>query len=398
MDWGSGAARQFLRYLRRATPHWRRLALTVGLSATLTLIPAVAHGQTLDSLQQQRQQLLQQIETIRSRSNTLELQENQARSQLGVIQSSLAAVETRLEDNEFRLTRAQEELSKLEDRLKVSEEKLGRQRESAANRLRYLQKQGREERWWALMLNSADLNEFFDRRYYFRLLMESDRTLIKDLQHSSEDLEQERISLEAQKNEIALLQQQLALEKANYEQQETEQTQLISRLQNERAAHAAAQRRLEADSQRLSTMIQRLAVQQAQQAGFQQGTGQMIPPVAGPVTSRFGWRTHPVYRTRRLHAGIDYGVATGTPVHASDSGTILYSGWYGGYGYTVIINHGGGLTTLYAHNSGLLVSKDQHVAKGQQVARAGSTGLSTGPHVHFEVRKNGQPVDPAGYF
>ena len=146
MDWGSGAVRQVLRYLRRATPQWRRLAIAIGLSATLTLTPAVARGQTLDSLQQQRQQLLQQIETIRSRSSTLEQQENQARSQLGAIQSSLAAVETRLEDNEFRLARAQEELTKLEDRLKASEEKLERQRESAANRLRYLQKQGREER------------------------------------------------------------------------------------------------------------------------------------------------------------------------------------------------------------------------------------------------------------
>ncbi|MEM9568210.1 MAG: peptidoglycan DD-metalloendopeptidase family protein [Cyanobacteria bacterium P01_E01_bin.34] len=394
---GSVAASRVLRYVQRHTHQWKRLAISFGLAATLTLVPASVGAQTIDSLQQQRQQLLQQIETIRSRSNTLEQQENQARNQLGLIQSSLEAVETRLEDSEFRLARAQEELTKLEERLKTSEEQLKRQRESAANRLRHLQKQGREERWWALMLNSADLNEFFDRRYYFRLLMESDRALIKDLQHSSEDIEQERISLEAQKNEIALLQQQLAAEKASYETQEAQQTQLISRLQNERAAHAAAQRRLEADSQQLSTMIQRLAIQQTQQSGFQQGTGQMIHPVSGPVTSPYGWRTHPVYRTRRLHTGIDYGVAVGTPVHAADSGTILYSGWYGGYGYTVIINHGGGLTTLYAHNSRLFVSKDQHVAKGQQVAGAGSTGLSTGPHVHFEVRKNGQPVDPGAY-
>ncbi|MGK7912278.1 MAG: murein hydrolase activator EnvC [Synechococcus sp.] len=391
------AANRVLSYVRKHSSQWKRLAIAVGLAATLALVPSSAEAQTIDSLQQQRQQLLQQIETIRSRSNTLQQQENQARSQLGIIQSSLAVVETRLEDNEFRLARAQEELTKLEDRLKVSEEKLERQRESASNRLRYLQKQGREERWWALMLNSSDLNEFFDRRYYFRLLMESDRTLIEDLQHSSEDLVQERISLEAQKNEIALLQQQLAAEKANFEAQAVQQTQLISRLQNERAAHAAAQRRLEADSQQLSTLIQRLAIQQSQQSGFQQGTGQMIHPVSGPVTSPYGWRTHPVYRTRRLHTGIDYGVAVGTPVHAADSGTILYSGWYGGYGYTVIINHGGGLTTLYAHNSRLFVSKDQHVAKGQQVAGAGSTGLSTGPHVHFEVRKNGQPVDPRAY-
>ena len=398
MNWGSGAAMQILQSLRRAYPRWKRLAIAIGLAGVLSLSPTVAHSQSLDSLQLQRHQLLQQIETIRSRASGLQQQENQARHQLGAIQSSLAIVESRMQDNGYRLKLAQENLLELEDRLKVSEEKLNRQRESASSRLRYLQRQGREERWWALMLNSADLNEFFDRRYYFKLLMESDRKLIKELQASSKDLEQERIALEAQKNEIALLQQQLAAEKSDMQQQAAQQTQLISRLQNERAAHAAAQRRLEADSQQLSTLIQRLAVQQAAGGNFQQGTGRLIPPVSGPVSSAFGWRTHPVYRTRRLHTGIDYAVASGTPVHAADSGTVLYSGWYGGYGYTVIINHGSGLTTLYAHNSGLIVGKNQRVAKGQQVAKSGSTGLSTGPHVHFEVRKNGQPVNPGSYF
>ena len=402
MTWGSKAAAAISNCLHLANPRWRRLAFAGVLSAVLAIFPLIApdiaHAQSLDSLNQQRQQMLQQLETIRSRSNSLQQQENQARTLLQGVRSGINATETRLADNEYRLKRAQDNLVSLQRQLKLSEEKLAQQRASASNRLRYLQKQSREERWWALMLNSSDINEFFDRRYYFRLLMESDRKLIKDLQRSAKDLEQERISLEAQKNEIALLQQQLIAQKSTLEEREKQQEQLIYRLRNERAAHAAAQRRLEADSQQLATLIQRLTVQQSQGTSLQQGTGRLSAPVNGPVSSRYGWRTHPVYRTRRLHTGIDYAVATGTPVRAADSGSVLYSGWYGGYGYTVIVNHGSGLTTLYAHNSALLASKNQRVSKGQQLARSGSTGLSTGPHVHFEVRKNGQPVNPAGYF
>lgn len=84
-------------------------------------------------------------------------------------------------------------------------------------------------------------------------------------------------------------------------------------------------------------------------------------------------------------------------MRASDRGTVIYAGWYGGYGYTVIVNHGGGITTLYAHNSRVAVGVGQQVQRGQVVAASGSTGLSTGPHVHFEVRVNGQPVDPRRY-
>ena len=98
-----------------------------------------------------------------------------------------------------------------------------------------------------------------------------------------------------------------------------------------------------------------------------------------------------------VHSGIDIGVDEGTPVHAADGGTVAWSGWMGGYGYAVVIDHGNGMSTLYGHNSELAVSEGQDVGKGQVIAYAGSTGNSTGPHVHFEVRISGDPVDPMGY-
>ena len=117
----------------------------------------------------------------------------------------------------------------------------------------------------------------------------------------------------------------------------------------------------------------------------------LIWPVNGPVTSGFG------VRWGRMHTGIDIAVPTGTPVHASASGVVVYAGWMSGYGNLVAIDHGGGLATAYAHNSTLLVSAGQHVSQGDVISLSGSTGHSTGPHVHFEVRVNGVPVDPLNY-
>jgi murein DD-endopeptidase MepM/ murein hydrolase activator NlpD len=117
----------------------------------------------------------------------------------------------------------------------------------------------------------------------------------------------------------------------------------------------------------------------------------LIWPVSGPVTSGFGMRWG------RMHTGIDIAVPSGTPVHASASGVVVYAGWMSGYGNLVAIDHGGGLATAYAHNSSLLVSVGQHVSQGDVISLSGSTGHSTGPHVHFEVRVNGVPVDPLQY-
>ncbi|MBM3678990.1 MAG: M23 family metallopeptidase, partial [Actinobacteria bacterium] len=126
-------------------------------------------------------------------------------------------------------------------------------------------------------------------------------------------------------------------------------------------------------------------------ASFSRGSGRLGWPVGGPVTSGFGWRWG------RMHEGIDIAVPTGTPVSASASGLVIYSGWLGGYGNLVVVDHGGGLATAYAHNSALVVGVGQSVGAGQTIAASGNTGNSSGPHVHFEVRVGGSAVDPLGY-
>lgn len=120
-------------------------------------------------------------------------------------------------------------------------------------------------------------------------------------------------------------------------------------------------------------------------------------PARGRVTSRFGYRRHPISKVDAHHDGIDIAMPEGTPVRATAKGIVEFAGWQSGYGYVVIISHGNGYQTVYGHNSRLVVKPGQHVSEGQVIAYSGSTGTSTGPHLHYEVRKDGRAIDPAPY-
>ncbi|MBE3035267.1 MAG: M23 family metallopeptidase [Actinobacteria bacterium] len=164
----------------------------------------------------------------------------------------------------------------------------------------------------------------------------------------------------------------------------------LSAVENDLALLEQQESQLLAESNALSAVING-------SSGSGVGTGDMMWPVNGPIMSPFGYRIHPILGYRKLHTGIDFGVGYGTPIHASDSGTVIYATWMSGYGNVIIIDHGRGISTLYAHQSSLAVGNGARVSRGQVVGYVGSTGFSTGPHLHFEVRVNGNPVDPMGY-
>ena len=140
-----------------------------------------------------------------------------------------------------------------------------------------------------------------------------------------------------------------------------------------------------------AALTDRIRAAQGQSTSATTSSAGLIWPVSGPVTSPFGWRWG------RMHEGIDIGVSYGTPIHAAASGTVIYCGWESGYGNLTVLDHGGNLATAYGHQSSIAVSCGQHVNQGDVIGYVGSTGHSTGPHLHFEVRVNGSPVDPMGY-
>jgi murein DD-endopeptidase MepM/ murein hydrolase activator NlpD len=151
----------------------------------------------------------------------------------------------------------------------------------------------------------------------------------------------------------------------------------------------------ERDSDSVRAMLEAIALTPEGQArAATPWTGSFIRPVPGDITSGFGPRFHPVLHVRKLHTGVDFRAPVGTPVWAADGGVVVHAGWLEVYSYAVIIDHGGGVSTLYGHCSSLEVSSGQSISAGQVIARSGSTGYSTGPHLHFEKRVNGSPVPP----
>ena len=240
------------------------------------------------------------------------------------------------------------------------------------------------------------------------------------------DAEQRRREVVAHARELASARaaQAEALGKVAIEEEREEE--LVGAVRATRADYEARIAALEAESESITVLLRQrqaataptpvpdepAADQDADAAGKAGGggparnSGEAAPagrtalsyPLANPVvTSNYGYRIHPIYGTRRLHAGVDLRGTTGTAVLAAGDGTVVFAGPRGGYGTTVIVDHGGALATLYAHQSRLGVEAGDRVRRGQAVGAVGSTGLSTAPHLHFEVRVEGTPVDPLNY-
>ena len=171
---------------------------------------------------------------------------------------------------------------------------------------------------------------------------------------------------------------------------------MIDKLSHDRAVYQKAERELAKQSASIGTYINKTT----KDPNVQVASG-FIKPIQGRISSEFGWRTHPIFNTKSFHSGVDIAGPNYGEIKASNSGKVIYSGWYGGYGKVVILEHGivngKPITTLYAHMSSIKVANGQKVVKGQVVGYEGTTGYSTGPHCHFEVRVNGAPSNPRSY-
>ena len=358
----------------------------------------------LDSIQQQvNQQNAAKadaetvIGSVSEQLRQIEEQLRQATAELGTIKEQRVSVENDITLNERQLAEAQK---RLEGRETVFYKRV---RDIYINgRLSYID----------VVIGSKDFSDFANRLEVLKRIIDSDITLINEIKKERAEIEAHKQKLETDRAKLVELEKAALAKQAEIEQKKAERNVVLQKAQNDRATAMQAIEELNASSAQVSAMLkERQAARAAAAAAAQtsagqgqgasdnwvQGTGQLGWPVSGEITSPYGYRVHPIWGTTIYHSGIDIGVDEGTPVHAADGGVVVWSGWMGGYGYAVVIDHGNGLSTLYGHNSELAVDEGQSVAKGQVISYAGSTGNSTGPHVHFEVRVNGDPVDPMGY-
>ena len=391
--------------LNKQRKFWGLYLVFCGIVCLIVLIPVLLvnaaptiTSNSIDTLQKQQQQIKQQRTGVIQERDRLSNMQQAAQVHLKGLQQNLQTTNTQIQDSELRLRLASERLKTLQVDLAVAQSSYSARQTATIARLRFLQR-SRQNQGWAVLVQSHNLSDFQVRCRQLKLIYNSDQQVLAKLTKEANQIRHQKIAVEQQKNEIDLIRQQLLAQKSDYQAQAQFQDQLIERLNSHRSALEAAQVQLEKDSQAIGVLIQQKVAEEAQnnQSTVVHGTGVLAYPSDAPTGSPFGWRMHPILGYRRFHAGLDFAASYGSTIHAADSGTVIYAGWYGGYGKAVIINHGKSITTLYGHTSELYVSEGQTVQRGQAIAAVGSTGLSTGPHLHFEVRQDGTPVDPMNY-
>ncbi len=354
-----------------------------------TVGPAVAGelDDRLDNIQQQMQ-----------------VQQNQAakaQQQVDSVSEQLRQIQTEMDAAQGEYNNIQAKLNQTEQQIKINSEILAKAEKDLAQRGTILNKRMRDIyengqiNYLDVLFGSRDFADFTTRMDLLSRILKQDTDLIAKVKAERELVLQKRGELERDRASILELKKAADEKKKLIEARKQDRERVLSSAISERDSAERAYQELLETSRQIQQMIRS---QSGRRGGGVSGTGMLMWPTAATIiTSPYGTRTHPIFGTTRYHSGIDIGADYGDTVVAADSGTVIYSGWMGGYGKAVIIDHNNGLSTLYGHNSELLVSEGQQVRKGQPISRVGSTGYSTGPHLHFEVRLNGEPVDPMGY-
>jgi murein DD-endopeptidase MepM/ murein hydrolase activator NlpD len=303
--------------------------------------------------------------------------------------------------HEQRLGQTKDKLVYLDTRLDTTMGDAIRLGQDAGKRLRGLY-MGERLSMLQMILEANDLSTLLDRIYYKQKIMAQDKQLLKSLYDKIQELHVLKADLARQK---ALLGQTIAtIHVKNMEIQRSIEIDrsLRDKYRNDAAFYDRAEAELLAESSNITAQIR--GFMSSKKGSFQvvkNSTGSFMWPIQGHISSGFGSRYHPIHRRTRMHTGLDIAGPNGGAIRAADGGQVIWAGWKGGYGKAIMINHGNrngrNLVTLYGHLSSISVSTGQTVSKGQTIGREGSTGYSTGPHLHFEVRVDGAPVNPLGY-
>lgn len=431
--------------------------MIVGILASLVLY-ATANAQSVSELERQKAQVEQELSGLKSQQSDIAAEREEIEAKIKTLENESAEYTAQKQALEEKVALTLEEISVIESQLNTyealieqkeaelqeAEEEQEYQLERYKARVRTLEEDGNMS-YFSILFSASNFSELLSSISDMQEIMEYDQEVAQQLEEATKAVETAKTKLEETKAELETSKRELEDAKAQLETEvaeaETRIDQLqtnISQSEEEKEALEEEEARVEADISSKTQSVAELdesikaAAEAARKAaaeaaaaaaaannssssssgtsggssssgssssspGTASSSGFIRPVSGGSVTSEWGNRMHPIYKYNKFHAGIDIGVPTGTSVYASADGQVVTATYSSSYGYYVLINHGGGIYTLYAHNSSLSVSVGDAVYQGQVIAKSGSTGNSTGPHCHFEVRVNGSSVNPRNY-
>lgn len=363
------------------------------LIVALTL-PLPVAAKSLHQLRQQWRETSRKISQVQWHIHELKRSQKTAGERLHASERRLSYSRTNLRDVQNQLGATRNRLSRTKAELVVIEKRLRKRNDVMASRLVTDYRRGNSG-YLNVLIGSADFSDLMSRSYVVRKIVENDVDLMNEFKADRQDARDHKLLLEQEEQRrVDLERQQSALVREIADETQVRALTLKEVCQ-ERAKYEQMLEELERSSSQMAAMIRRMErTPQGRRRLAQAWHGSFMRPVGGRITSGFGMRFHPVIGRYKLHTGVDIACPIGTPIHAAAGGVVILAGWGGAYGNCVIIDHGGGVTTLYGHQSRLAVRSGSAVRQGQIIGYSGSTGWSTGPHCHFEVRKHGSPVNP----
>lgn len=359
-------------------------------------------AQSRYSLDQKLKQTNNQRYYYQQKKKQVTIKLKSERNKLNQNQQKLEYAQVRLQATTAQYNTLTANLSSMENQLNKAINDFREMDIQMKSRIRQIYKHQRTGMFESIM-TSPDINTLLDTIYFQKIILREDYKRMQAVKAKANQIAALKAQVQAQRRLVEASIKDINDQKSTIQSSIAENKVMIDKLNKDKNFYERSERELARQSASIQNMIESLTRRNSQSGGTQVkvSSSGFIYPISGPITSQFGWRTHPIFKSRIFHSGIDIGGPNGGTIKASNDGKVIYAGWYGGYGKVVILDHGvingKPITTLYGHMSAITVSNGQFVKKGQQVGREGSTGYSTGPHCHFEVRVNGKPTNPLNY-
>lgn len=374
------------------------IAIILSISALVSLSPASYAAKSVSQLkeelsqnQKKAAQTQKEIKAKQAEQNEHKKKKNAIDLEISSLQDDIDAIQSVIDEKNAEIDAKNEEILVLDESLKKTDKQLKK-------RMKVMYESGTTS-YLEMIFSAKGLSDLFTRLSIIESIVKHDNQIMDEFERQITEINEAKQIIETEKNEQVEARSILDGKKQQIAVKQAEQQKLIDALSKDINELKKQEAEMEKAEQQIQAQINAALKGSNQKDVVYSGNGKFILPIASytRISSPFGYRIHPITGTRKLHTGIDYAAPHGTAIYAAEDGVVLTSGWINGYGYTITINHGSGYVTLYAHCSTLVATAGQRVVQGQTIARVGSTGNSTGNHLHFEVKVNGQATDPAKF-